>query len=167
MRNGGRCLKLEKKVRSLRQLKKIIDSLKKAGEKIVFTNGCFDILHYGHVKYLEEAKNKGDCLVVAVNSDNSVKKLKGANRPLVSQKYRQKVLAGLECVDFVVLFGEETPLKTIKALRPDVLIKGGDWKEKDIVGSDFVKSHGGKVFSIGFVKGFSTSALIKKIKKGK
>jgi rfaE bifunctional protein nucleotidyltransferase chain/domain len=167
MRIGGRCSKLEGKIRSLGQLKKITAALKKAGKKIVFTNGCFDILHYGHVKYLEDAKNKGDCLVVAVNSDGSVKKINGRNGPLVSQKYRQRVLAGLGCVDFVVLFGEETPLKTIIALKPDVLVKGGDWKEEDIVGSDFVKSRGGKVFSIGFVKGFSTSALIKKIKKGK
>jgi D-beta-D-heptose 7-phosphate kinase/D-beta-D-heptose 1-phosphate adenosyltransferase len=166
MRNGGRRLKLEKKIRPLNQLKRITASLKKSGKKIVFTNGCFDLLHYGHVKYLEGAKNKGDALIVAVNSDGSVKKLKGKNRPLVSGKYRQRVLAALECVDFVVLFNEETPLKTIIALKPDVLVKGGDWKQKDIVGSDFVKSCGGKVFSIGFVKGFSSSALIRKIKKG-
>jgi rfaE bifunctional protein nucleotidyltransferase chain/domain len=133
------------------------------GERIVFTNGCFDILHYGHVKYLEQARKKGDVLVVAVNSDNSVRKLKGAGRPVNNQRCRAAVLAALESVNYVTIFNEETPLELIKRLKPDVLVKGGDWNKKDIVGSDVVERRGGQVFSIPFVKGFSTTKIIHKI----
>ena len=153
----------ELKLKSKNSLAKIISSLRKRGKKVVFTNGCFDILHYGHAKYLETAKAKADVLVVAINSDASVKKLKGKNRPLVSQNYRAKMVAALESVDFVVIFAEPTPLEMIKALKPDVLVKGGDWKEKDIVGADFVKSRKGRVYSLKFIKGFSTTGIIKKI----
>ncbi|MCX5707391.1 MAG: D-glycero-beta-D-manno-heptose 1-phosphate adenylyltransferase [Candidatus Omnitrophica bacterium] len=144
---------------------KIVAGLHKHGKSVVFTNGCFDILHYGHVKYLETAKSKGDFLVVGVNSDSSVRKLKGKNRPIVSQKFRSALVAALESVDFVVIFSEKTPLKTIRALKPEVLVKGGNWKEDDIVGADFVRQRGGRVYSIKFIKGFSTTDIIKKIGK--
>ena len=153
----------ELKLKSKNSLVKIISSLRKRGKKVVFTNGCFDILHYGHAKYLEAAKAKGQILVVGINSDVSVKKIKGKDRPLVSQNYRAKMVAALESVDFVVIFSEPTPLEMIKALKPDVLVKGGDWKEKDIVGADFVKSRKGRVYSVKFIKGFSTTDIIKKI----
>lgn len=156
---------LEKKIKSTNALKAIISRLKKNGRKIVFTNGCFDLLHYGHVKYLEDAKDKGDILVVALNSDSSVRKIKGKNRPLVCQQDRARILAGLESVDYVVLFKENTPLETIKQIKPDILIKGADWKKCDIVGADFVLSHKGKVSTVPLLKNRSTSNLIKKIAK--
>ncbi|MDD4908407.1 MAG: D-glycero-beta-D-manno-heptose 1-phosphate adenylyltransferase, partial [Candidatus Omnitrophica bacterium] len=134
---------------------------------IVFTNGCFDILHYGHVKYLQEAKNTGNILVVAVNSDSSVKKLKGPSRPIVGQKNRTRVLSALESVDFVTIFSEDTPLKLIKLLKPDILVKGGDWDKKSIVGGRLVQSWGGKVISLPYVKGQSTTNIIDKIGKTK
>ena len=153
----------ELKIKNRQQLKKIIAGLRAKGRKIVFTNGCFDILHYGHAKYLESAKAKGDILVVAINSDGSVKKLKGKGRPVVSQSYRAKMIAALRSVDYVVIFPEATPLEIIEELKPDVLVKGGDWKEDKIVGAEFVKSRGGRVYSIKFVPGFSTTSIIKKI----
>jgi len=154
---------LEEKIKGLRELAQEISRLKRLGKKIVFTNGCFDLLHYGHVKYLESARAAGDILVVAVNSDASVKRLKGPKRPVVRQKYRVRVIAGLECVDYAVIFGEDTPLETIKRLKPDVLVKGADWKESQIVGADFVKKNGGRVRTIKLEKGLSTTSLIKKI----
>ena len=138
---------------------------KKAGRKIVFTNGCFDILHVGHVSYLEEAKALGDVLVVGLNKDRSVKRLKGPHRPLIKEGDRARVLASLGAVDYVVPFGEATPERLIRAVKPDFLVKGGDWQKKDIVGSRFVESYGGKVRSLKFVNGISTSALIEKIRR--
>jgi rfaE bifunctional protein nucleotidyltransferase chain/domain len=155
----------ELKIKSKSALTKIVAGLRKRGKRVVFTNGCFDILHYGHAKYLETARSKADFLVVGVNSDSSVRKLKGKNRPIVSQKFRAAMVAALESVDFVMVFSEETPLETIRALKPDVLVKGGDWKEDAIVGADFVKKLGGRVYSIKFIKGFSTTDIIKKIGK--
>jgi D-beta-D-heptose 7-phosphate kinase/D-beta-D-heptose 1-phosphate adenosyltransferase len=154
---------LEEKVKSLRQLAKEVSRLRRAGKKVVFTNGCFDLLHYGHVKYLESARAAGDILVVGVNSDSSVKRLKGPNRPIVGQRYRVRVIAGLECVDYAVIFGHDTPLEVIKCVKPDILVKGADWKESEIVGADFVKKNGGKVLTIKFEKGLSTTNLLKKI----
>lgn len=151
------------KIISTTSLKREINRLKQDGKRIVFTNGCFDILHYGHTKYLQDAKAKGDYLVVAVNSDSSIKKIKAKNRPVIGQLDRLKVVAALECVDFVVLFNEDNPLKVIKALKPDILIKGSDWSKKKIVGADFVESYGGKVQTVNLVKGRSTSAIIEKI----
>jgi rfaE bifunctional protein nucleotidyltransferase chain/domain len=151
------------KINSLSSLKTKINRLKQNGRRVVFTNGCFDILHYGHIKYLEDAKGRGDYLVVAVNSDSSIKKIKAKNRPVIGQSDRLKTIAALASVDFVVLFNEDNPLKVIKALRPDILIKGADWSKNKIVGADFVKSYGGKVLTVNLVKGRSTSALIKKI----
>ena len=153
------------KVKKLASLKRIAAALNKKGRKVVFTNGCFDILHYGHVMYLEKSKRSGDCLIVGINSDLSVKKIKGPNRPIVNEFDRARVLAGLQSVDFVVIFYEETPLKLIQTLKPDVLIKGSDWKNKGIVGSDFVKSYGGKVLTVKLAKGRSTTNLIKQIAK--
>jgi D-beta-D-heptose 7-phosphate kinase/D-beta-D-heptose 1-phosphate adenosyltransferase len=153
------------KIKKLADLKKICDRLRRKGKKIVFTNGCFDIIHYGHVMYLEKAKAIGECLIVALNSDRSVRKIKGENRPINNETDRSKVLAGLESVDYVVIFSENDPLTVIKALRPDILVKGSDWKSKVIVGADFVKSQGGKVATIPLARGRSTSNLIKKIAK--
>ncbi len=130
---------------------------------MVFTNGCFDILHYGHTKYLQDARAKGDYLIVAVNSDSSIRNIKARNRPVVGQADRLRIVAALGCVDFVVLFKESNPLKVIKALKPDILVKGSDWDKKRIVGADFVESYGGKVKTINLVKGRSTSAIIEKI----
>lgn len=151
------------KVSSLSGLKRKIQRLKRNGKRIVFTNGCFDILHYGHTKYLQDAKSKGDYLVVAVNSDSSIKKIKTKNRPVVGQADRLKIVAALACVDFVILFNQDDPLKLIKTLKPDILVKGGDWGKKKIVGANFVESYGGKVLSINLVRGRSTSKIIEKI----
>lgn len=153
------------KIRSLGELSdKIIPGLKKQNKKIVFTNGCFDLLHYGHIQYLEKAKQKGDILIVAVNSDASVRRLKGARRPIVDENDRIRVIAGLHSVDYAVLFGEDTPLKVIQAIKPDILIKGADWRKDKIAGSDFVLSYGGKVGTIKLAAGRSTTQLIKKIR---
>jgi len=151
------------KIVTLSSLKRKVARLKQDGKRIVFTNGCFDILHYGHTKYLQDARAKGDYLIVAVNSDSSIKKIKAENRPVVGESDRLKVVAALGCVDFVVLFKEDNPLKVIMALKPDILVKGSDWRKKRIVGADFVESYGGKVLTINLVKGRSTSAIIQKI----
>ncbi|HIC96896.1 MAG TPA: D-glycero-beta-D-manno-heptose 1-phosphate adenylyltransferase [Aquificaceae bacterium] len=133
------------------------------GKKIVFTNGCFDLIHAGHVDYLEKAKALGDILVVGLNSDTSVRRLKGEKRPIIPQDMRAKVLASLKPVDYVILFEEDTPERLIKAIKPHVLVKGGDWKLNDIVGRDFVESYGGTVVTIPFAYDVSTSKIIEKI----
>ncbi|MCE1164455.1 MAG: D-glycero-beta-D-manno-heptose 1-phosphate adenylyltransferase [Bacteroidetes bacterium] len=143
---------------------KIRKSLINEELKVVFTNGCFDIIHRGHVEYLNEAKSLGDFLVVGLNSDSSVKKLKGPERPVVGEQDRALVLSSLKPVDAVIIFSEETPYELIKFLRPDFLVKGGDWKKEEIVGSDVVEEYGGKVISLKFVDSFSTTGLINKIK---
>ncbi len=137
--------------------------MKSQGKRVVFTNGCFDILHYGHTKYLQDARAKGDYLIVALNSDSSIKKIKGKDRPIVNQSDRLKVVAALGCVDSVVLFNQDTPIRLIRELKPDILVKGGDWDKARIVGADFVQGYGGKVLTIKLVKGRSTSAIIRKI----
>ena len=149
---------------SLSQLKIIIKKEKNAGNKIVMTNGCFDILHSGHTYYLKEAKKLGDKLIVAINSDNSVKKLKGNNRPVNNLIDRSKVISSLKCVDWVIYFDELTPESLIKELSPDILVKGGDYELSEIVGSDHVLKNGGEVKTITFKEGFSSSKIIKKIK---
>jgi len=151
------------KIKSPNALKAIISGLKKKAKKIAFTNGCFDILHYGHVKYLEDAKKSADYLIVAVNSDDSVKRLKGVKRPLCVLNDRMKVLSGLSSVDYIVSFNEDTPLEIIQYLKPDILIKGADYKIKDIVGNDIVRSYGGTVKRVEYLKGLSVTSLIKKI----
>jgi len=149
---------------SLGEVKKYSSILKKNNKKVVFTNGCFDILHAGHVHYLEQAKKMGDELVVGLNSDSSVKALKGKKRPINNLQHRAKVLSSLRCVDKIVSFEDETPIKLIKAIKPDVLVKGGDYKVKDVVGHKDVDSWGGKVKIIPMVPGLSTTNIIKKMK---
>ncbi len=144
------------------ELSKICPSLQKT-KQIVFTNGCFDLLHVGHIRYLKEAKKQGDILIVGVNTDASVKRIKGPQRPIQIEQDRAEILAALECVDFVTLFDEDTPLNLIKELKPQVLVKGGDWKPEQIVGSDVVLAAGGKVLSLNFVDGRSTTNIIKLI----
>jgi len=156
---------LESKIKKLKQLKKAVLGLKRAGKRIIFTNGCFDILHFGHAKYLQEAKKFGDILIVGVNSDSSVKKIKGRLRPLTKESDRMKTVAALESVDYVVAFSEDTPLQTIILLEPDILVKGSDWKKQDIAGADFIESRGGKVKTVRLSPGRSTSGIIKKIAK--
>jgi D-beta-D-heptose 7-phosphate kinase/D-beta-D-heptose 1-phosphate adenosyltransferase len=131
---------------------------------VVFTNGCFDLLHQGHVSYLAQARKLGDYLVVALNSDSSVRKLKGPGRPLNSLRDRMEVMASLECVDYVTWFSQDTPLALIKKIRPDILVKGGDWKANQIVGANDVLSWGGRVYSLPYVRGKSTTRLIAKAK---
>jgi D-beta-D-heptose 7-phosphate kinase/D-beta-D-heptose 1-phosphate adenosyltransferase len=140
------------------------NALKLHQQKIVFTNGCFDVLHFGHVHYLLEAKKLGDILVVGLNSDDSVRRLKGPSRPINGEKERAFVLAALSCVDYVVLFEEDTPESLIKTVRPDVLVKGGDYAPDQIVGADFVRQNGGTVTTIPFVEGFSSSQIIEQLK---
>jgi rfaE bifunctional protein nucleotidyltransferase chain/domain len=152
-----------KKIRSLSEWVLFRKQLAKKRKKLVFTNGCFDILHFGHASYLAKARALGDFLIVALNSDASVRRLKGKNRPVFSQSDRANVLAALSCVDGVVIFSSPTPLQLIQALKPDVLVKGADWPLKKIVGFDLVTSYGGKVRQIAFEKGRSTSRVIRKI----
>jgi D-beta-D-heptose 7-phosphate kinase/D-beta-D-heptose 1-phosphate adenosyltransferase len=140
-----------------------LEPLKAAGKRIVFTNGCFDILHVGHVRYLKDAKNEGDVLIVGLNSDRSVRQIKGPNRPIVSEKERAEVLASLECVDFVTLFDEPDPLVTIEKLMPHILVKGADWEKQAIIGKDVVEANGGRVVRIPLAEGASTSRIIEKI----
>lgn len=144
-------------------LKDKLEALRKEGKKIAFTNGCFDILHVGHVRYLKEAKKTADILVLALNSDASVQAIKGLKRPLVSGEERAEVLAALECIDFVTIFNELTPLELICYLKPDILIKGGDWPEDKVVGRDEIKKWGGHVTIIPEVAGKSTTNIVDKI----
>ncbi len=137
----------------------------RVGKKVVFTNGCFDLLHVGHVRYLQAARNLGDILVVAINTDAGVKKLKGPTRPVQTENDRAEILAALGSVDFTILFGEETPERIIQLIKPDILAKGGDWKIEQIVGAPFVQSYGGQVFSLEFIAGKSTTRLIEKSQK--
>ena len=147
-------------------LKKTSLSLRKKNKKIVFTNGCFDLLHPGHIKVIRESKKLGDILIVALNSDSSVRKLKGSGRPVVKAAERAQLIALMDDVDYVVIFNELTPLKIIRELKPDIITKGGDYKMDEIVGSDFVKSTGGQVVTIPLLKNHSTSRLIKNMNKG-
>jgi rfaE bifunctional protein nucleotidyltransferase chain/domain len=156
---------MKQKIKARKELLRIINDLKAKGKRIVFTNGCFDLLHIGHVRYLEDAKALGDVLVVGVNSDASVQKLKGVKRPILPEKERGEILSGLGCIDYITLFNETDPLKLITFLRPDVLVKGGDWTKEQIVGKEVVEKSGGEVVTIPFVKGASTSNLIKTILK--
>lgn len=133
------------------------------GQRIVFTNGCFDILHAGHVRYLTAARNTGGLLVVGLNSDASVNRIKGPKRPIVDQVHRAEVLAGLTCVDYITIFDEDDPFTLIKAVKPDVLVKGADWPEAEIVGADFVKARGGRVVRVDLVSDLSTSWIIQQI----
>jgi rfaE bifunctional protein nucleotidyltransferase chain/domain len=148
------------KVQSIENLIHSMDDLKSTGNRIAFTNGCFDILHAGHVRYLTAAKAEGDVLIVGLNSDASVRKIKGDKRPIVAQEQRAEVLAGLACVDYVTIFNEPDPYQLIKAIMPDVLVKGADWPEEAIIGADIVKAAGGRVARIEVVPDISTSRII-------
>ena len=154
-----------KKIQNIKNLKKIITRLKKRGKSVAFTNGCFDLLHYGHIKYLKAAKKTANVLIVALNSDDSVRKIKGKNRPLTKLRQRMEIIAGLEFVDYVTSFKESTPYRVIKILKPNILIKGGDWQFDKIVGKKFVESYGGKVISAIYDKSVSTTKIIKGIAK--
>jgi D-beta-D-heptose 7-phosphate kinase/D-beta-D-heptose 1-phosphate adenosyltransferase len=152
------------KIVSLASLKKIVARTRKQGRTIAFTNGCFDILHAGHVAYLEQAKKKNRLLIVGLNSDRSISRIKGPSRPITGEKQRAAVLAGLSCVDNITVFHEDTPLNLIKAVKPDVLIKGADWKNKVVVGEDVIRPYGGRVELIKYLPNFSTTKIIEKIK---
>lgn len=154
------------KLKSWQEIRRIISELKDQGQKIVFTNGCFDILHKGHITYLREAKALGDVLIVGLNSDNSVRRLKGATRPINNEQDRADLLSELTSVDYIVIFNEDTPYDLINYIKPDILVKGGDWKASQIVGSDIVKAAGGKVVSLKFLAGYSTSEMINRMKNG-
>jgi len=149
-----------KKILSPEHAARWVRSFQKSGKKVVFTNGCFDLIHSGHVSYLEQARNLGDALIIALNTDASVKRLKGQDRPIVSLKDRAKVIASLACVDVVTWFTADTPEKLIKKLLPKVLVKGGDWPIEKILGADIVIAHGGEVKSLGYIEGRSTTKLI-------
>jgi rfaE bifunctional protein nucleotidyltransferase chain/domain len=139
---------------------------KRNGRRIVFTNGCFDLLHPGHIGSLEQARALGDALIVGLNSDSSVRQLKGAGRPVLPERERAEILAALECVDAVVIFDQPTPREVIARLLPDVLVKGGDWPGDQIVGREEVEAAGGRVVSIPVVQGYSTTAILRKIREG-
>ena len=146
-------------------LKVTIKKWRKAGCKIVFTNGCFDILHRGHIELLEHAANLGDKLIIGLNSDSSVKEIKGPNRPIIDEKSRAISLASLIFSDAIILFYENTPENLIKSIMPDILAKGGDYKTSNVIGADIVKNNGGEVVLLPFITGFSTTKIIDKIKK--
>lgn len=153
------------KVVSLDQLQPARQQLRHAGKSVVFTNGCFDLLHPGHVRYLQEARSLGDALIVALNSDRAVRELKGATRPILKENERAEVMAALECVDYVVIFDDISPQATIAALLPDILVKGGDWGVENIIGASEVTAAGGQVLSLNFVPGVSTSEIIDRIQQ--
>ncbi|RMH07153.1 MAG: D-glycero-beta-D-manno-heptose 1-phosphate adenylyltransferase [Nitrospirae bacterium] len=156
--------RLREKVKPLSELRSLLTQQQKAGARVVLTNGCFDLLHIGHIRYLESARSLGDILVVAVNSDRSVRLLrKGPGRPIVPDTQRAEVVAALAMVDYVVVFDEPNPLQVIAALQPDVLVKGGDWPPDQIIGRDLVEAKGGAVHALPCVPGVSTSHLIERI----
>lgn len=153
------------KIFSIEALIKERHHLRGEGKRLVFTNGCFDLLHPGHVSYLRQARSLGDALVVALNSDRSVRSIKGEGRPILNQQERSEVVAALEAVDYVTIFDDETPRELIAAVLPDVLVKGGDWALDEIVGRDEVEAAGGRVLSLPYIEGSSTTDIIERIKK--
>lgn len=157
--------KIESKVQSISTLKIKREEWRKKAEQVVFTNGCFDILHYGHLHYLAQARDLGDRLIIGLNADESVKRLKGEHRPIQDIHTRQMMLASLSFVDAVILFEEDTPLRLITSLRPDILVKGGDYEPADIVGAKEVQAAGGEVRVLSFIPGYSTSSIEQKIKQ--
>jgi D-beta-D-heptose 7-phosphate kinase/D-beta-D-heptose 1-phosphate adenosyltransferase len=153
----------ELKIHDRQRLAVLLDERRARGERVVFTNGCFDLLHVGHVKYLQAARKLGDLLVLGLNTDASIRRLKGPKRPLIGQDERAHILAALDCIDYVVIFDEDTPLELIAALKPEILVKGADYSPEEVVGKELVESWGGRVELIQFVDGKSTSTLINKI----
>jgi rfaE bifunctional protein nucleotidyltransferase chain/domain len=158
-------VKLNRKIKTLEELKLVVKNLKKQKKRTVFTNGCFDIVHAGHVKVFQEARGLGDVLIVAINSDSSVRALKGSTRPVVPHEQRREVIAALESVDYVIVFDELDPLSVIEELMPDVLVKGGDWNVDNIVGREVVERAGGSVRSIPLMDGVSTTDIINRIRE--
>ena len=156
---------MKKKLITLKGFIRKLKRLRADGKKVVFTNGCFDILHAGHVRYLTKSRAQGDLLVLGLNSDKSVRKIKEKGRPIVPETERAEVLAALEAIDFIILFDDDTPRELITAIKPDILVKGADWKHGQIVGEDVVRANGGKVKRITLVKGRSTTNIIKKVIK--
>ena len=154
---------MHKKIKTVLELRPLLGILQAMGKKIVFTNGCFDLIHTGHTRYLAKAKSFGDILLVAVNSDSSVRMIKGEKRPINTQAERAENLAALESVDFVTIFDDPDPHKIISELQPDVLVKGGDWPVEKIIGRDVVEARGGDVISVGYIEGASTTGIIEKI----
>ena len=159
--------KVRNKIMPLSDLRIKLDTWKKNGDTIVFTNGCFDLVHLGHVDYLEKACNLGNRLVVGLNTDASIEKLKGPERPVQDENSRSRILASFGFVDAVVLFDEDTPYNLISEIKPDILVKGNDYQVENIVGADIVKSYGGNVVTIELITGYSTSGIIRKIKESK
>ena len=156
---------MKEKIKERKELRGIVEGLKAKGKRIVFTNGCFDLLHVGHVRYLEKAKALGDILIVGINGDHSVRGLKGPLRPILPVEERAEILSGLGCIDYITVFDEPTPLELITLLKPHVLVKGGDWTKEEVVGREVVEGLGGKVVLLPFVEGSSTSNLIEAILK--
>jgi len=153
----------QRKIYKLGEFLEVRRKLRREGKKVVFTNGCFDLIHAGHVRLFQEAKKQGDVLVVALNDDASVRKLKGPSRPVFPLAERWEILKAIEAIDYLTSFSEETPQKIIAALLPDVLVKGGDWRPEEVVGKKEVETAGGKVVIVPYLKGHSTSSVIKKI----
>ena len=158
--------RLENKILTKNELDDILGQIREKKLTIVFTNGCFDILHKGHIRYLADASELADVFIIGLNTDSSVKRLKGPTRPMQDQESRAISLSALVFVDYVVLFGEDTPLELLKIIKPNILVKGGDYQVENIVGYDLVNSYGGKVISLPLVKGYSTTSIIKKISSG-
>jgi rfaE bifunctional protein nucleotidyltransferase chain/domain len=156
---------MRNKIKTSQELRPLLEILRASGKKIVFTNGCFDLIHTGHTRYLTKARSFGDILIVAVNSDASVRSIKGEKRPINAEADRLETLAALESVDYVVLFNEPDPARIIAELRPDVLVKVGDWPVEKIIGRDSVEAGGGTVVSVGYIEGASTTGIIEKIIK--
>ncbi|MDX1685517.1 MAG: D-glycero-beta-D-manno-heptose 1-phosphate adenylyltransferase [Saprospiraceae bacterium] len=156
---------LKHKIKNREEAMKTCQSWRASNERIVFTNGCFDLIHPGHVIYLESARALGERLVVGINSDASVKRLKGASRPVQEERARALVLAGLASIDLITIFDEDTPLELIKAIDPDILVKGGDWSTDQIVGGEYITEQGGMVKSLPFEEGYSTTSIVEKIRK--
>src|SRR5512144_170372 len=153
------------KIKTVVDLLPLLAIIRAAGKKIVFTNGCFDILHTGHTRYLAKARSLGDVLVIGVNSDASVRMIKGEKRPINAEAERMEALAALECVDFVTLFSEPDPHRVISEVQPDVLVKGGDWPVEKIIGGDVVQALGGTVVNVPYIEGASTTGIIERILK--
>jgi len=156
---------MESKIKTLEEIKKIVEKLRKEKKKIVFTNGCFDILHVGHIRLFKQAKSFGDVLILGLNSDKSVKKIKSGERPIVDESDRAEILENLESIDYIIFFNESTPIELISEIKPDFLVKGKDYEESEVVGKEIVESNGGVVKLIDFVNGKSTSKIIDKIKE--
>ncbi|MCB9285305.1 MAG: D-glycero-beta-D-manno-heptose 1-phosphate adenylyltransferase [Lewinellaceae bacterium] len=156
---------IAQKIQSWPEIRETVAAWRTNGQRIVFTNGCFDILHYGHIRYLAQARDLGDRLVIGLNSGDSVRRLKGPNRPINDEPTRQLLLAALGLVDAVVVFDQDTPYELIRLVEPDVLVKGGDWTPEAIIGSDIVLARGGEVKSLPYVEGYSTTRIEQKIKK--